>query len=129
MVKNALIKEGWTVTHDPYPLKTLQRNLKIDLGAEKLLAAKRGNKKIAVEIKSFIGYSQIHELYVAIGQISYYQWALDAQEPDRTLFLAVPVDIFETLSKDPIFKKGQQTNNIKLIAYNVDLQKIVAWDE
>ncbi len=33
-VKEALIKEGWKVTHDPYKLKTLGMDYEIDLGAE-----------------------------------------------------------------------------------------------
>jgi hypothetical protein len=49
----ALIKDGWTITHDPYRLIFGDEQVYIDLGAERLLAAKRGNEYIAVEIKSF----------------------------------------------------------------------------
>ena len=53
VVKQALIKAGWTTTHDPYPLVWANRNLSIDLGAEQLLAAENNDRKIAVEVKSF----------------------------------------------------------------------------
>jgi hypothetical protein len=33
-VKNALIKDGWTITHDPYPLPFDDRDVYADLGAE-----------------------------------------------------------------------------------------------
>ncbi len=57
IVRNALVKDGWTITHDPYPLKLGRKDLFIDWGAEKILAAERGNDKTAVEIKSFVGRS------------------------------------------------------------------------
>jgi hypothetical protein len=40
----------------------------VDLGAERLIAAQRGDEKIAVEIKSFTGPSAIHEMQMALGQ-------------------------------------------------------------
>jgi hypothetical protein len=36
-------------------LKLGRRDLLVDLGAEKLLAAEKNNDRIAVEVKSFIG--------------------------------------------------------------------------
>ena len=58
VVKQGLIKAGWTITHDPYPLAWAKRNLSIDLGAEQLLAAENNDRKIAVEVKSFIRESR-----------------------------------------------------------------------
>ena len=65
-VKEALIKEGWEITHDPYKVKLGSPTLKIDLGAEKLIAAKKGKEKIAVEIKSFISPSFFTDFYAAL---------------------------------------------------------------
>jgi hypothetical protein len=62
VVKNALIKDGWTITHDPYTLTFGQRNVFVDLGAERLVAAEKGQEKIAVEIKSFLGTSDVRDL-------------------------------------------------------------------
>ena len=62
----------------------------VDLGAEKLLAANRGKEKILVEVKSFIGPSDINEFHRAIGQYVDYLVVLDEIEPERQLFLAVP---------------------------------------
>lgn len=39
----------------------------MDLGVEKLISAEKGNKKIAVEIKSFLGTSQVNDLEKAVG--------------------------------------------------------------
>lgn len=72
-VKNALIKDGWIITQDPLSLRIGKKDLFIDLGAEKLLAAEKGSDKIAVEIKSFVGSSEIRDLENALGQFVLYQ--------------------------------------------------------
>ena len=59
-VKNALIKDGWTITHDPLVLRWGTTDVYVDLGAEQLLAAEKNEQKIAVEIKSFVARI-IHE--------------------------------------------------------------------
>jgi hypothetical protein len=64
IVKTALLKEGWEITHDPYLLETLATTLNIDLGAEKIIAAQREKDFIAVEIKSFLG--KIHTFMIFI---------------------------------------------------------------
>ena len=55
IVKETLIKEGWKITHDPYPIKIGGFDMEIDLGAENMLAAERENSKNAIEEKSFVG--------------------------------------------------------------------------
>ena len=57
-VKNALLKDCWTITADPYLIKYEDAELYADLAAEKLIAAERQGQKIVVEIKSFIGRSR-----------------------------------------------------------------------
>ncbi len=66
-VKHALEKDGWTVTHDPLLLEFGGVEMQVDLGAEKLLAAEKAGRKIAVEPKSFVGPSNISDcLYMKL---------------------------------------------------------------
>lgn len=58
-VKNALIKDGWTITVDPYYIIYKKLRLIADLGAERSLSAQKGNDKIVIEIKSFLNPSFI----------------------------------------------------------------------
>ena len=102
IVRQALEDEGWVITDDPLIVETLKRDLEVDLGAERLIAAEKGKEKIAVEIKSFLGLSQIHELYKALGQFNYYSIALEEQEPDRILYLAIPFAVYENIFKEPL---------------------------
>lgn len=61
-VKEALRKEGWTVTDDPLSFKIGKMQIQIDLGAERLIAAEKGAERIAVEIKTFSNLSFITAL-------------------------------------------------------------------
>ena len=88
--KNALVKDGWTITHDPYHLPYEGKNMYVDLGAQQILAAERVTEKIAVEIKSFIGPSLLDDLKNAIGQYILYRTVMSYQETDRRLYLAIP---------------------------------------
>lgn len=51
---NALLKDGWIITHDPLTITVEETNLLIDIGAERIVTAERAGERIAVEIKSFI---------------------------------------------------------------------------
>lgn len=66
------------------------------MAAERLIAAERGGEKIAVEIKSFIGTSAISDLHTALGQFLNYRIMLEVNQPDRLLYLAVPLETYET---------------------------------
>ena len=68
-VKNALTKEGWVITDDPYTIEYEDATVFIDLGAERVIAAERNGEKIAVEIKSFVGPSAIHRYGIGLGAI------------------------------------------------------------
>ena len=93
-VKNALTKDGWTITHDPLRLQWGPKDLYVDLGAEHLLAAAQGERKIAVEIKSFVGPSLVADLEQALGQYILYHDIMAHTEPDRALYLALRRTIF-----------------------------------
>ena len=103
-VRNALIKDGWTITDDPLRLVYGKQDVFVDLGAEKLLAAQKGERKIAVEIKSFRGRSEVEDLEKALGQYILYEDVLSENEPERELFLAVIQSTFEVIFADSFGK-------------------------
>jgi len=53
-VKQALLKDQWVITADPPIIKIEGVKLEIDLAAEKVFAAEKAGRKIAVEIKGFL---------------------------------------------------------------------------
>ena len=96
-VKNALVKDGWTITHDPFIVEIEGDRLNIDLGAERVIAAEKGTRKIAVEIKTFGGPSPMADMERALGQYVLYRIFLKRTDPERELYLAVPEDVLEDL--------------------------------
>jgi hypothetical protein len=91
-----LIKEEWTITDDPLFLQFGGVDLFVDLGVEKMIAAQKDNRRIAVEIKSFLGASLISEFHTALGQLMSYRLALKQKDPQRALYLAVPLDLYSS---------------------------------
>ena len=132
IVKIALEKEGWTITHDPYELKLddldlFTSKLKIDLGAEKMLAAEKGTEKIAVEIKTLSGPSLIYEVHALLGQYLNYQLGIDIQEPDRVLYAAIPEKAYHILAPQGFIQMMIAKYKVHLIVYDQTLQIITHW--
>lgn len=125
-VKTALIQERWEITHDPFIFKT-EPELSTDIGAERPIAAKRGQEKIAVEIKSFLSMSQISELEKAMGQYELYRWLLQDNEPERELYLAIPVHAYQGIFSQPIGKMIVEKLQMKLIIYDTSGKEKLQW--
>ena len=126
-VKIALVKEGWIVTHDPLSLSFGGVDLYIDLGAEKVIAAEREGQRIAVEIKSFSGPSLISDFHVALGQFLNYRLVLEAQDPERHLYLAVPLDAHVAFFTLPFAQSAIRRYQLKVLVYNSQTQEILQW--
>jgi hypothetical protein len=127
-VRRALEKEGWTITNDPLVLYFKDVRLRADLGAKHLAADKEG-RKIAVEVKDFDSGSQANELERMIGQLELYQWALDEQEPDRELFLAVSREVYDerVLNAQSALHAVVTRKRIKLIVFDSSQEVILQW--
>ena len=127
-VKKALEKDGWKITHDPYRLRYGVVDVYIDLAAEEAIAAEKEGVKIAVEVKSFAGGSNISEFHTALGQFLNYRIALDSSdEPERILYLAVPKDVYQTFLRFEPAKTVINRYNILLIIYDPNKEVIEQW--
>ena len=127
IVKTALEKEGWIITHDPYSIDLGFVDLYIDLGAERLIAATKNGEKIAVEIKTFLGASTISEFHIAVGQFINYRIALEEEEAERKLYLAIPSEVYKRFFKYPFIQTVVRINQIPLIIYSVEKETIAQW--
>src|SRR5262245_21625326 len=102
-VIQALQAEGWTITHDPFPIPFGDRRLFIDVGAERVtIGAERGSERIAVEIASFLADSPVRDLQEAVGQFVVYRALLSQTEPERVLFLGVSTRVYDSVLSEPI---------------------------
>ncbi len=126
VVKIALEKEGWKITHDPLTLKVDPvTDLHIDLGAEMLIGAERESEKIAIEIKSFLGQSAINDFHTAVGQFINYRYALADLDPERELYLAISLATYEKVFIRRFIQSVIERAQINLIVYDTEKEVIV----
>jgi XisH protein len=129
-VKTALQKDGWNITHDPYRLRYGVADIYIDLAEEEAIAAEKAGRKIAVEVKSFAGGSNVSEFHTALGQFLNYRVALEiSEEPDRVLCLAVPQDTYQIFLRFEPAKTVIERYEIRLITYDPNNEVIDKWIE
>ena len=130
--RKALEKDGWTITHDPFPFRILGVEGEIDLGAEKIIAAERENEgkktRILVEIKSFIGSSFMRDFHVAVGQYTNYKVFMSVTEKERQLYLAVTNAVFEKRFRIPGIQLVLKTTGIKVVVFDEIAETIVLWE-
>lgn len=128
--KEALIKDGWTITHDPLTLLSKKEGgLQTDIGAEKVITAEKGLKKIAVEIKSFTKPSALHEFIKGSGQYRAYSLVMKAKKIDRILYIAVPTFAWKILVNKEIVQSLIDDVNMKIILYDPFEKNIDTWKE
>ena len=126
-VRNALEKENWQITKDPLVLKWGTRELYIDLGAEKLIAAEKTGQKIAVEVKSFVSNSPISDLEKALGQYILYHDILQQLEPNRRLYLAIRQETYSELFQEPVGKILLENQRLCLLVFDSEQEIILKW--
>jgi hypothetical protein len=126
-VKNALIKDGWTVTHDPYTANFGGVRIFADLAAEKLLAAERGTERIAVEIKSFVGPSPIHDFQEALGQFLLYFSLLKRVDQGRKLYLAISEDTNKSLFNREGIRAALNDYSVPRVVIRIVEEEVVSW--
>ncbi|MGD1712660.1 XisH family protein [Dapis sp. BLCC M172] len=127
VVKNALIKDGWTVTNDPFRLKWGARELFVDLGLSKLIAAQKAEQKIAVEIKSFTNPSSIADLEQALGQYLLYRAVLEEVQPDFLLYLAVRKITYQAIFSEPIGELVINKYKVNLLVFESKKKEVSQW--
>ena len=125
--KKILLEDEWEITHDPYQVRIGNIGYEIDFGAEKLIGAEKDNIKIAIELKSFTGPSNVNEFHKAVGQFNDYFVILEMLDPTRILYLAVPEKTWNTFFQEIVIQKSLQRIGAKIIVYNPFTEKIVKW--
>jgi hypothetical protein len=126
-VKRALQKDGWIITHDPFPLQIGKKRLSADLGAERLISAERGLQGIVVEVKSFVGQSDVKDLEQALGQYVLYRQILNEMGVERSLYLAVSQSTFNSVFTIELGQVLLKNQVVKLIVFDDESEAIVQW--
>lgn len=127
VVLEALESDGWTITDDPLHISYGGKDAYVDLGAERPIGAVKNGQRIAVEIKSFLGPSEMRDLEVALGQFCLYREVLAEIDADRALFLAVPLYAWKSLFVAPLGQLVIQRYRLQFLVFDEQERRIVQW--
>ena len=126
-VKNALAKDGWTITHDPFIIEFKELTLYADLAAERTIAAEREGRKIVVEVKSFIGASKLQDLKIGLGQYEIYLSLLEVTDPGRKLYIAISESVYDEFFMLESVQLIVKRLEVPLIVVNLEAEEIAKW--
>lgn len=128
-VKEALMKDGWTITHSPFTLIVSSKHkLKIDLGVEReILELETNKEKIVVEVKSFLDKSFFNDFHTCVGQYNNYMAGLQANKIARKLFLAIPHKVYLDHFNDPFIIDLVIRYNMSIITFDPTINRTVLW--
>jgi hypothetical protein len=126
-IKNALVKDGWQITADPYLIKYEEIKLLADLAGEKTISATREGQKIVIEIKSFISRSPMREFETALGQYLVYQTFLSITQPEYIIYLAISKNIYEKFFTQVAIQLILKKYQVLLAIVDINKEEIIRW--
>ncbi len=92
-----------------------------------MLGAEKEARKIAVEVKSFSGRSEMEDLEKALGQYVLYFDVLVELQPEQLLYLALPVWAYASLFEEPLGQLLLKNNRLRLIVFEPEQESIEKW--
>lgn len=126
-VKNALIKDGWTIVNDPYRIVYEDTDVYADLRIEKIDEAATLRRTLVIEIKGFTGDSPIHNLAAALGQYELYRIYLKMIAPEEKLYLAISATVYDEQFLRPAFAVVIVEKSVPLVIIDTESEEVVRW--
>jgi len=126
-VKNALLKDGWQITADPYRIIYKDATLEADMRADKLIAATRENHSIIVEVKSFLQPSFIHEFLAGCGQYQAYVFLLQEKQQSEVVYMAVSDEVYRNEFRSEAVQTLVKRFELQLLVVDVEQEEIWQW--
>ncbi len=127
IVRQALEKDGWRITHDPYPIGAMGRDYQVDLAAELMVAAEKDQQKVAVEVKSLIAASIAYEFHTVLGQYLNYRTFMAIQDPERIMYLAVKRSIYDSFFRDEATQLVLTTFSVNVVIIDEHTKTVDQW--
>jgi hypothetical protein len=126
-IKNALIKDGWTIKADPFTIKYEEVQLFADLLIDRTLEFEKNGQQIIVEIKSFLSRSPMREFETALGQYIIYRIFLKVIFPNSKIYLAVSKSIYQSFFLQKAISLIVKETNLCLIVVDFNKEEISQW--
>jgi hypothetical protein len=126
-VRNSLVKDGWTITDDPYRIEYEEADVYADLRIEKGASVEITHRILVIEIKEFASVSPMHRLEQSLGQYQVYRSFLRQVAPDEQLYLAVDKASYDPLFSRKSFQRIVEDYHLALLVVDVANEEIDKW--
>jgi hypothetical protein len=126
-VKNALVKDGWTITDDPFRIVYEDTDVYADLRIAKVADDTTLRRALVIEIKGFTGDSPLHSLENALGQYELYRIYLKNIAPEDKLYLAISATVYEEQFTRPAFAVIIEEKRLPLLVVDTAREEVVQW--
>lgn len=126
-VKNALIKDGWTITNDPYRIEYEDADVYADLRVERWESDVQIHRVLVIEIKEFSAASPLNRLEEALGQYQVYRSYLRQIAPEEEIFLAVDKASYEKHFSRISFQRIVNDYSIALLIVDIFREEVSQW--
>jgi len=123
-VKRALVKAGWEIIRDQYPIRIGDKRIWIDFSAEEA----DGSTAAFFEVKDFHNSQSVQLLRDAVGQYVLYRAAMrHAKLGAYPLFLAVPQLVFDEMLSCPVGRLVIEDVEMNLLIFDPIKESIAQW--
>jgi hypothetical protein len=124
VVKQALLKDGWTIEDEQVKLKIGQRRLWVDLQVGR---ASEGGSML-IEVKGLeSNLSIVEALESTVGQYAVYQATLNAKRLDMPLVLAIPDSAYFGIFEEELGHAVRAFLDLKLVVFNSVSEEVLLW--
>lgn len=127
VVRRALEKDGWRITHEPLTIKYEEVTLFADLRAERISAIDNETNKVVVEIKVFGEKVLMSEFERAVGQYSLYRFFLDKIKVETPVFLAVTESVYEDFFEGEGISEFTAELKMNILVFEPKEEVILRW--
>ena len=124
-LKNALIKDEWTITHAPLHIDYAGHEIACGLAAQK--QSDNGDTHIAVQFADLSPSLPMDALCQAMGKYAIRDCILHSQEPTRALYMAVSRKMYELMMAEEIGEITLRTKGLRFLIFDGDLEIILHW--
>ena len=127
VVRNALRKDGWRITHTALQLKAGRESRGGEIWEGQLLVAEKDERKIAVAVNSFVGRSNLADVTQTFGQLALSRSRLQTMAPERVLYLAVRQATYSACFAGTEGALLLEKEHMQLIVFDPGAETIVQW--
>ena len=127
VVRDALRKDGWRITHTALQLKAVAESSTGELWEGPWLVADKDERKVAVAVNSFVGRSSPADIIQTWRQLALSRPRLHAMDSDRVVYLAIRQATYSACFGETEGDLLLDKEHMQLIVFDPGSEVIVQW--